>query len=108
MSIIAAKKLEEVLAEFGILLEGSDPTLLEEHRIEPKALSIDGPPADGTPEEIRQRCADGLFEIASKIIDDGMSLAKLASKVMITSGSARRRPRTWPASRRRCSPSRRW
>ncbi len=82
MSVPAAKKLEEVLAEFGILLEGGDPVLLEKHRMEPEPVLTDGPPPDGTPEQIRQRATDSLFEIASKIIDDGMSLTKLASKVI--------------------------
>ena len=79
MTVKAAKEVEGVLAEFGILLEGGDPALLEQHRIEPEP-PIDGPLPDGTPEEIRHRATEALFEIASKLVDDGLSLMKLVAK----------------------------
>ena len=82
MTVKAAKEVEGVLAEYGILLEGADPALLEQHRIEPEP-PIDGPPPDGTPEEIRDRVANGLFDLAKKITDDGTSLTRLASMVHV-------------------------
>ena len=85
ITLSEAKQVENVMAEFGVLLDGGDPALLEQNRIEPEAV-IDGPPPDGTPEEIRLRVTTALFQIASKLIDDGVSLTKMVAKLAANTG----------------------
>ncbi len=41
---------------------------------------MDDPLPDGTPDEIRHRATEAMFEIASMLADDGLSLTKLVAK----------------------------
>ena len=92
ISMASAKRIESVMAKYGLLLKGGDPALLEEHRMQPEPVST-GPLPDGTPEEIRARTARALFEIASKITRDGASLTRIAALIIPNSerGDGRRK-----------------
>ncbi len=88
MTVAGVKEVEALMAKYGLLFDGGDPALLEKNRIEPKPLidGPDGPPPDGTEEEIRQRTIKALFEIASKLVDDGLSLTKMVAKMATKTG----------------------
>ncbi len=92
ISMASAKRIESVMAKYGLLLKGGDPALLEEHRMQPEPVST-GPLPNGTPEEIRARTARALFEIASKITRDGASLTRIAALIIPNSerGDGRRK-----------------
>ena len=79
---VGARKVEEVMAEFGLLLKDGDPAFLEatrERKEEDRRLPA--PPSDQSPEDIRITTARALMELGAAMMRDGASLTGTAAKI---------------------------
>ena len=82
MGRAAARSVEEVMAEFGLLLKDGDPAFLEAVREDKqKEGRLPAPPGDQSPEEIRMTTARALIELGAAMMRDGASLTKTAAKI---------------------------
>ncbi len=82
MGRAAARSVESVMAEFGLLLKDGDPAFLEAVREEKqKEGRLPAPPSDQSPEDIRMTTARALMELAAAMMRDGASLTKTAAKI---------------------------
>ncbi len=81
MSRKAVDKLQEGMAQFGLLLKGGDPALLERTPTpEPEPEEpYDGPARSA--EEIRKACHEALTKVANSVMRDGTSLIRIASSI---------------------------
>ncbi len=81
MSRRSVDKLQEGMAQFGLLLKGGDPALLERPPTpEPEPEEpYDGPAR--SPEEIRKACHEALTKVANSVMRDGTSLIRIASSI---------------------------
>ena len=81
MSRRSVEKLQEGMAQFGLLLKDGDPALLERPPTpEPEPEEpYDGPAR--SPEEIRAACHQALAKVADSIMRDGTSLIRIASAI---------------------------
>ncbi len=67
------------MAQFGLLLKGGDPALLERPPTPEPEEPYDGPAR--SPEEIRTACHQALTKVANSIMRDGTSLMRMASSI---------------------------
>ena len=82
MGRAAARSVEEVMAEFGLLLKDGDPAFLEAVREDKQAEGrLPAPPSDQSPEDIRMTTARALIELGAAMMRDGASLTKTAAKI---------------------------
>ncbi len=82
MGRAAARSVEKVMAEFGLLLKDGDPAFLEAVREEKQAEGrLPAPPSDQSPEDIRMTTARALMELGEAMMRDGASLTKTAAKI---------------------------
>ena len=79
MSRRGVEKLQEGMAQFGLLLKDGDPALLERPPTPEPVESYDGPAR--SPEEIRSTCHKALTKLASAVLRDGTSLTRIAGRV---------------------------
>ena len=77
-----ARKIEIVMAEFGLLLKDGDPSFLEAVREDKrKEGRLLAPPTDQSPEEIQITTARALMELGGGMMRDGASLTMNAAKI---------------------------
>lgn len=82
MGRAAARSVERVMAEFGLLLKDGDPAFLEAVREEKQAEGrLPAPPSDQSPEDIRITTARALIELGATMMRDGVSLTMNAAKI---------------------------
>jgi len=82
MGRAAARSVERVMAEFGLLLKDGDPAFLEAVREEKQGEGrLPAPPSDQSPEDIRMTTARALIELGAAMMRDGASLTKTAAKI---------------------------
>ena len=67
------------MAQFGLLLKGGDPALLERPPTPEPEEPYDGPAR--SPEEIRVACHEALTKVANSVMRDGTSLIRIASSI---------------------------
>ena len=81
MSRRSVDKLQEGMAQFGLLLKDGDPALLEHPPTpEPESEEPYSGPARN-PEEIRSTCHQALTKLANHVLRDGTSLIRIAGRV---------------------------
>ncbi len=79
MSRRSVDKLQEGMAQFGLLLKDGDPALLERPPAPEPEKPYSGPAR--SPEEIRKACHEALTKVANSVMRDGTSLIRIASSI---------------------------
>ncbi len=75
----SVNKLQEGMAQFGLLLKDGDPALLERPPTPEPEEPYDGPAR--SPREIRNACHQALSKLATSVMRDGTSLIRIATRI---------------------------
>ena len=82
MGRASARRVEECMAGFGLLLKDGDPAFLEAYRERKQEdRRLPAPPSDQSPEDIRMTTARALMELGAAMMRDGASLTGTAAKI---------------------------
>ena len=101
-----ARRIELIMAQFGLLLKDGDPAILKQVKTDDPLVLEPLPEPDArsgqlSPDELRQQAVDALFKIAKTVFDDGQFIMSAAAKLVARPASGRNSSKLYVTSLRK-------